>query len=200
MLVGLAAPALGADSPNAPPTFAIPGKAEPTLKSNPTNGALRIGSQTVRLEDTELLPLANRLDLSLSHRGEGREAMKWICLTDEAAQMRLWLVSHDDSDGSVDTVTLVHLPNVKAVEHCPDLPAQYRQITLLGGVTLGMAGDAFKAKLGKPTYDDKGLIAYMYKGDVVLSDGRGVRGAEVFAAVGSDGLGAISLHQHTLRI
>lgn len=198
ILAGLAAPALAADSPNAPPLFAIPAKVDPTLKANPTAGAVKLGAQTLRLEQNDLLTLSQRFDAPIGQGGQGRDALSWICLTDPAQQVRLWLVSHYESDGAVDAITLARLPRVQAVEHCPDLPGRYARISLPNGIKLGMSGDALKAKLGKPTYDDKGLIAFLYRGVVLAGDDQAERGAEVFAAVGRDGVGAVTLHQHTL--
>lgn len=197
VVAGLAAPAMAADTVNSPPQFGAPGKVAATLKSNPVAGVIRLGRQTVRLEDTELSTLSGRLDAPIGHRGEGKAAITWICLTDAAAQTRLWLTSGYEVDGAINGLILLKLPKAQATEHCPAMPADYAKIDLPNGLKLGMSADALKGRLGQPSYDEKGLQAFFYSGQVLTDDLRPGRAAELFVAMGADGIDALGLHQLT---
>jgi hypothetical protein len=161
LATGLAGAAMAADTPGGPPIFATQGKVAATLKSNPVAGVVQLGKQTIVMERTDLSKLAEKADARIGHRGTGDHALDWICLTDPAAQTRIWVTSSGAGVGAVDGVTLAYLPKVQPTDNCSEAPADWRKVTLPGGLALGMTAEALKAKIGSPSYDKAGLVGFV---------------------------------------
>lgn len=194
LAMGLAGRATEADTPGGPPIFATKEKVVATMRGNPVAGVVRLGRQTIVLENTDLSKLADRANADIGHRGRGERELEWICLTDPAAQTRLWITSSAAGVGAVDGVTLAYLPHVQATDSCPELPADWRKITLPSGLALGMTGETLKAKVGTPSYDKEGLVGFVYASSIVEG---GTRQAAVWAAVDNGKAGLLGLTQFT---
>jgi hypothetical protein len=194
LAVGLAGHAAAADTLGGPPIFATKDKVAATLRGNPVAGTVHLGQQSIVLDNTELSKLAERANVDIGHRGKGEHELDWICLTDSGTETRLWITSSAAGVGAVDGLTLAYLPHVQAADSCPELPADWRRITLPRGLALGMTGESLKAKVGTPSYDKEGLLGFVYDSPIV---GGGERSAAVWAAVDNGKVGLLGLSQFT---
>jgi hypothetical protein len=194
LAMGLAGGAMAADMAGGPPVFATQGKVAATLKGNPVAGVAQFGRQTVVFERTDLSKLAEKANADIGHRGKGDHELDWICLTDSNSQTRLWITSSSLGAGIVDGLTLAYLPHVQPTDGCPELPADWRKISLPNGLALGMTGDSLKAKVGTPSYDKAGLVGFVYASRIVEG---GSRSAAVWAAVDNGKVGLLGLTQFT---
>jgi hypothetical protein len=193
--VALAAPALARDDTGGPPTFGSIGAIKPTLQANPVAGLIHFGGQTIKLEDTELIKLASRLEVDVRHRGQGKTEISWICFTNESDEMRVWFSADDLSDGAVDGVELAYLPKIKASEDCPEAPSGGK-ISLPNAVALHATESDLRKRLGDPSYTHDGLFGFFY-GKKTTGENVSYRTSELWAAVDKGQVGALGLHQAT---
>jgi len=196
VLLGLAMaiPAFAAEE-HAPPIIAVKDKAPATLKTNPLTGTMRMGKQQIFLERTRLGLLGLHIGADVNHRKGPGPATSWLCLTDTGS--RIWILSEGEGDDTVTGMTLARLPGVVPDRDCPSLPQEWKGITLPHGLKLGMSSDAMRAELGAPSYDQKGLVGYVFTGPVARGGNGGVTGATIWTAVNDGRIGLINVVQLT---
>lgn len=197
-LAVLGGAALAQEDTAEPPGFALRGAVPATVRANPLPGSIRLGRDTLWLEQDKLKAWGQKLGVLVRSRGTGASTLNWVCVTQEAAGTRTWLTADDFAEGVlVDGLVWAQVPSVKAIPACPAAPANWTP-ALPNGLKLGMTTAELTAKLGAPSYQKDGLLGFVHiRRTVTRDDVPATVNASVWAQVTGGKVVLISLGQNT---
>lgn len=110
-------------------------------------GSMKVEFQKTTLQQVITAAAAGRIE----HAGDAAGSTYWVCyvLREGAAHSTVWLLSGEMGglDHEVLEVLVTNASTGKDASDCPVLPAHMREVSLSGGLTLGMPSDRMSAQL-----------------------------------------------------
>jgi hypothetical protein len=137
-----------------PPSFELPSQFPKPTMPKPMITGLKVAGISIQLEQTRLDFVSRSLRAPKGSRGDGGEALGWICLygRDEKGLWGLWLMSGEIDGPMIGSFHWQQLPaDAQIDQRCRFLGQSIQQIQLPVNVRLGMTESQVEATLGKPT-------------------------------------------------
>jgi hypothetical protein len=144
--------------------------------TTPAIKEIRMGDLKVEFERTTLPDVVRRLGVGkIQHRGDASESEYWLCFTgaSTAGDRRIWVLSGElgGAQHFVDSIIVTKMiKKASPSDACPQLPGQFRELSLDGAPWVGTKAEYIEKSLGQPSLKRNDWLFYSYNGKVPNSD------------------------------
>jgi hypothetical protein len=151
-----------------PPEWDFPENVKATV-SREMLSAFRVSGYQIRLDETSMKEVQQRLGGVMARRGDAGDALEWLCFhgTDEIGRWVLWLESGEISGGSVGSFQWQRVSSYDVLDaRCHNLRKADSVVQLSLSLKLGSTLAEVSNNLGPPTSKTDERLFYLHEHEV----------------------------------